>query len=127
LDSYASELGIDFMITLEANHVIPANRVWIASISQGPKNTILNGSYKTTSSFEYQVNVRFYVVVTVAFTYFSLLIQGRIRARDVIRMSDHSARSLVFLALLQSAGEVCCSMAGHGSVATTLDSQNPCV
>ena len=57
LASYQSELDIDFKITLEANHVIPANRVWIGSISQGPKNISLNGTFKTTGTFEYQVKL----------------------------------------------------------------------
>lgn len=53
--SYQSELDIDFKITLEANHVIPKNRVWIGSISQGPRNISLNGTFKTTGTFDYQV------------------------------------------------------------------------
>lgn len=55
LNSYQSELGIDFKFTLEANHVIPKERVWISSIAAGPNNTLLNGTFKTTSTFEYQV------------------------------------------------------------------------
>ena len=57
LSSYQSELDIDFKITLEANHVIPANRVWIGSIAQGPRNTLLNGTFKTTGTFDYQVRL----------------------------------------------------------------------
>jgi Fanconi anemia group J protein len=56
LASYQSELDIDFKLTLEANHVIPAKRVWIGTISQGPRNTLLNGTFKVTGTFEYQVN-----------------------------------------------------------------------
>ncbi|XP_057365993.1 Fanconi anemia group J protein-like [Daphnia carinata] len=52
--SYQTELDIDFKLTLEANHVIPAQRVWIGTISQGPKNTLLNGTFKVTGTFEYQ-------------------------------------------------------------------------
>uniref|UniRef100_A0A0P6DQW9 DNA 5'-3' helicase n=1 Tax=Daphnia magna TaxID=35525 RepID=A0A0P6DQW9_9CRUS len=52
--SYQSELDIDFKLTLEANHVIPAQRVWIGTISQGPKNSLLNGTFKVTGTFEYQ-------------------------------------------------------------------------
>ncbi|XP_046655149.1 Fanconi anemia group J protein homolog [Daphnia pulicaria] len=54
LASYQSELDIDFKLTLEANHVIPAKRVWIGTISQGPRNTLLNGTFKVTGTFEYQ-------------------------------------------------------------------------
>ena len=60
LSSYQSELGIDFKITLEANHVIPPDRVWIGSIAQGPSNTLLNGTFKVTSTFDYQVILFFF-------------------------------------------------------------------
>lgn len=59
LASYQSELDIDFKLTLEANHVIPAQRVWIGTISQGPKNSLLNGTFKVTGTFEYQVYLLF--------------------------------------------------------------------
>ena len=55
LASYQTELDIDFKISLEANHVIPLNRVWVGSISHGPRGTLLNGTFKSTSTFEYQV------------------------------------------------------------------------
>ena len=55
MSSYKSELDIDFKIQLEANHVIPPNRVWIGSISQGPTNVLLNGTFRSTSSYDYQV------------------------------------------------------------------------
>lgn len=65
LASYQTELDIDFKLQLEANHVIPANRVWVGTISQGPRNTILNGTFKTTGTFDYQVNnILFIVLVT---------------------------------------------------------------
>nr|CAG4638258.1 EOG090X01B4 [Cyclestheria hislopi] len=54
LASYQSELNIDFKITLEAAHVIPANRVWVGSISHGPKNILLNGTFRSTGTFDYQ-------------------------------------------------------------------------
>jgi len=57
LASYQSELAIDFKLTLEANHVIPANRVWIGSISHGPNTTLLNGTFRSTGTFEYQVDL----------------------------------------------------------------------
>lgn len=57
LASYQSELAIDFKLTLEANHVIPANRVWIGSISHGPNSTLLNGTFRSTGTFEYQVDL----------------------------------------------------------------------
>ena len=55
LASYQTELDIDFKISLEANHVIPLNRVWIGSISHGPRGTLLNGTFKSTGTFDYQV------------------------------------------------------------------------
>ena len=55
LTSYQTELDIDFKISLEANHVIPLNRVWIGSISHGPRGLLLNGTFKSTSTFDYQV------------------------------------------------------------------------
>ena len=55
LASYQTELDIDFKISLEANHVIPASRVWIGSISHGPRGVLLNGTFRSTGTFDYQV------------------------------------------------------------------------
>lgn len=44
-----------FQISLEANHVIPPNRVWIGSVSHGPNGVNLNGTFRSTGTFDYQV------------------------------------------------------------------------
>ena len=55
MSSYQTELDIDFKISLEANHVIPPSRVWIGSVSHGPNNVLLNGTFRSTGTFDYQV------------------------------------------------------------------------
>lgn len=80
MDSFSSELGMQFGTCLEAPHVIDIDlqvvtnlstqerfpelnvrfnassfQVWAGAISNGPGNYPLNGSYKTADSYSFQV------------------------------------------------------------------------
>ena len=124
LASYQSELDIDFKITLEANHVIPANRVWIGSISQGPKNISLNGTFKTTGTFEYQVKL-VYSINSMGTRFFSFFFcKGWIGTIGFVGEPDNPSRRFVFLAFVQPIRKVGLSMAGHWIVATSVHVQN---
>ncbi|PIA13149.1 DNA repair helicase [Coemansia reversa NRRL 1564] len=54
LESYASELQIDFGSTLEANHVIDPKRFFAMSVECGPSGTPLEAKYKTTNLLQFQ-------------------------------------------------------------------------
>ncbi|CAF1927266.1 unnamed protein product [Brassica napus] len=56
MNSFSSELGMQFGTCLEAPHVIDINLqvVWAGAISNGPGNYPLNGSYKTADSYSFQ-------------------------------------------------------------------------
>ncbi|KAJ4916274.1 RAD3-like DNA-binding helicase protein [Raphanus sativus] len=55
MNSFSSELGMQFGTCLEAPHVIDINlQVWAGAISNGPGNYPLNGSYKTADSYSFQ-------------------------------------------------------------------------
>ncbi|CAH8332947.1 unnamed protein product [Eruca vesicaria subsp. sativa] len=56
MNSFSSELGMQFGTCLEAPHVIDINLqvVWAGAISNGPGNHPLNGSYKTADSYAFQ-------------------------------------------------------------------------
>ncbi|KAJ0265492.1 hypothetical protein HA466_0017680 [Hirschfeldia incana] len=55
MDSFSSELGMQFGACLEAPHVIDANQqVWAAGIFSGPNNQPLNASYKTNGEYPFQ-------------------------------------------------------------------------
>ncbi|CAH8357116.1 unnamed protein product [Eruca vesicaria subsp. sativa] len=55
MDSFSSELGMQFGTCLEAPHVVDANQqVWAAGIFSGPNNQILNASYKTADAYPFQ-------------------------------------------------------------------------
>ncbi|KAI8973453.1 helicase C-terminal domain-containing protein [Mycotypha africana] len=57
LNTFASELGVDFNQRLEANHVIKPSQVWISAIGRGPNNVSLKGVYNTLESLPYQDEV----------------------------------------------------------------------
>lgn len=57
LGSFQSELGIPFQITLEANHVINSENLWVGSIGRGPSNNILNGNFQNSSTFSFQDDI----------------------------------------------------------------------
>ncbi|KFK44185.1 hypothetical protein AALP_AA1G225800 [Arabis alpina] len=55
MNSFSSELGMQFGTCLEAPHVIDANlQVWAGAISKGPGNFPLNASYKTADVDTFQ-------------------------------------------------------------------------
>ncbi|XP_056849683.1 uncharacterized protein LOC108825146 isoform X2 [Raphanus sativus] len=55
MDSFSSELGMQFGSCLEAPHVVDANQqVWAAGIFSGPNNQPLNASYKTNNEYPFQ-------------------------------------------------------------------------
>ncbi|KAL5848005.1 hypothetical protein ACOSQ3_011529 [Xanthoceras sorbifolium] len=55
VNSFSSELGVQFGTCLEAPHVIDVeSQVWAAAISTGPGNYPLNASYKTADGFAFQ-------------------------------------------------------------------------
>lgn len=54
MQSFQSELGTSFPITLEANHVIKQNQCWVTSVSYGPTQIDLNSQYQNTNTYGYQ-------------------------------------------------------------------------
>ncbi|KAI8549287.1 hypothetical protein RHMOL_Rhmol06G0014000 [Rhododendron molle] len=55
MNSFSSELGVQFGTCLEAPHVIDVDsQAWAAVISTGPGNFPLNASYKTADGFAFQ-------------------------------------------------------------------------
>ncbi|CAB4309336.1 unnamed protein product [Prunus armeniaca] len=55
MNSFSSELGLQFGTTLEAPHVIDVeSQVWPAVISTGPGTLSLNASYKTADEYAFQ-------------------------------------------------------------------------
>ncbi|KAK3886088.1 hypothetical protein Pcinc_009742, partial [Petrolisthes cinctipes] len=54
MSSFQSELGVPFKIQLEANHVINKNQVWVGSVSRGPREQLLQATYRHTETWEFQ-------------------------------------------------------------------------
>ncbi|XP_050434380.1 Fanconi anemia group J protein homolog isoform X2 [Adelges cooleyi] len=54
MDSFQSELGTQFPIALEANHVIKADQCWVGSVSAGPNRVDLNGQHQNTNTYGFQ-------------------------------------------------------------------------
>ncbi|XP_057974456.1 uncharacterized protein LOC131162218 isoform X2 [Malania oleifera] len=55
MNSFSSELGVQFGTCLEAPHVIePESQLWAATIPTGAGNYPLNASYKTADGFAFQ-------------------------------------------------------------------------
>ncbi|KAF2310235.1 hypothetical protein GH714_007353 [Hevea brasiliensis] len=55
MNSFSSELGVQFGTCLEAPHVVDTeSQVWAAVISTGPDNYPLNASYKTADEYAFQ-------------------------------------------------------------------------
>ncbi|KAF3793184.1 Fanconi anemia group J protein-like protein [Nymphaea thermarum] len=55
MSSFASELGVQFEICMEAPHVINMeSQLWAAVVSNGPDNVCLNASYKTADNYAFQ-------------------------------------------------------------------------
>ncbi|RLN82371.1 hypothetical protein BBJ28_00010567 [Nothophytophthora sp. Chile5] len=55
MDSFAGELGVDFPIRLEANHVVDMRKqVFVSAIMNGPRHVDLLSTYKNQQNFQYQ-------------------------------------------------------------------------
>lgn len=60
MDSFAGELGVDFPIRLESNHVVNMRKqVFIGAIMNGPGNVDLISTYKNQQKFQYQDSMGF--------------------------------------------------------------------
>ena len=70
MDTFASELGVEFPLRLEAMHVIPDSSVWVGALGTGPDGGTLLGTFKNTDTLMYKDrvgNVVLDVVRTVPF------------------------------------------------------------
>ncbi|KAF4319177.1 hypothetical protein JM18_004674 [Phytophthora kernoviae] len=55
MDSFAGELGVDFLIRLEANHVVNMRKqVFVGAVMSGPGGVDLISTYKNQQKFQYQ-------------------------------------------------------------------------
>ncbi|KAI8814265.1 helicase C-terminal domain-containing protein [Cladochytrium replicatum] len=54
MQSFGSELGTTFPITMQGRHIIKESQVLSAIISAGPNNFMLDGSYKYTQTAQYK-------------------------------------------------------------------------
>ncbi|XP_038970983.1 Fanconi anemia group J protein homolog [Phoenix dactylifera] len=55
MGSFASELGVQFEVSMEVPHVIDVDsQLWAAVIPSGPANCQLNASYKTADGYPFQ-------------------------------------------------------------------------
>ncbi|GFR59172.1 fanconi anemia group J protein [Elysia marginata] len=54
LTSFESELGLEFKIQLEANHVIKDSQVWVGTLGQGPGGGNLQAVFKNLETFTFQ-------------------------------------------------------------------------
>ena len=54
MTSFQSELGVEFPIQLEANHVISRDQVWVGTLSQGPTNKPLMANFRSTETYTFQ-------------------------------------------------------------------------
>ncbi|XP_065827225.1 Fanconi anemia group J protein-like isoform X2 [Oscarella lobularis] len=57
MDTFASELGTPFPISLEANHVIKKSQVWVGTVALGPNQVALDGRFQTSETYRYQDEV----------------------------------------------------------------------
>nr|CAD7449326.1 unnamed protein product [Timema bartmani] len=54
IDTFKSELGTDFPIQLEANHVLSSSQLWVGTVPCGPNSKILNARFKNVNTYEFQ-------------------------------------------------------------------------
>lgn len=57
MDSFASELAMDFPVRLENPHVIQSSQVWGGVITQGPNGSVLNSSFRLRDTPEYKTEI----------------------------------------------------------------------
>jgi len=55
--TFASELDVKFPISLEANHVIDKNQVWVGTLANGPTNYSLNATYRNAQTMNFRDEV----------------------------------------------------------------------
>lgn len=57
LDALAAELDLDFPVRLEANHVVPPERVFAASLARGPGGCKIQATYANQNTFAFQDDI----------------------------------------------------------------------
>lgn len=57
MESFASELALDFPVRLENPHVIKRNQVWGGVVTHGPNNGVLNSSFRFRDTREYKTEI----------------------------------------------------------------------
>ncbi|KAK2847523.1 hypothetical protein Q5P01_010522 [Channa striata] len=57
MGSFSSELGVDFSIKLEANHVINKSQVWVGTVGAGPQGRKLCATFQHAETFAFQDEV----------------------------------------------------------------------
>ncbi|XP_066932023.1 Fanconi anemia group J protein homolog [Clytia hemisphaerica] len=57
MKSFSSELGVDFPISLEANHVIDDSQVLVGNIGSGPTNIAIKANFQNSETFAFQDEV----------------------------------------------------------------------
>ncbi|KAJ0064004.1 hypothetical protein NL108_015738 [Boleophthalmus pectinirostris] len=57
MGSFSSELGVNFTIQLEANHVINKSQVWVGTVGAGPQGRKLYATFQHTETFAFQDEV----------------------------------------------------------------------
>jgi len=54
MESFASELAMEFPVRLENPHVIKQNQVWGGVVTRGPNGNVLNSSFRFRDTIEYK-------------------------------------------------------------------------
>ena len=54
MESFASELAMEFPVRLENPHVIKRNQVWGGVVTRGPNGNVLNSSFRFRDTIEYK-------------------------------------------------------------------------
>ncbi|KAK2912256.1 Fanconi anemia group J protein isoform X1 [Channa argus] len=57
MGSFSSELGVEFSIKLEANHVINKSQVWVGTVGAGPQGRKLCATFQHTETYAFQDEV----------------------------------------------------------------------
>ncbi|XP_072313224.1 Fanconi anemia group J protein [Eucyclogobius newberryi] len=57
MGSFSSELGVNFTIQLEANHVINKSQVWVGTVGAGPQGRKLYATFQHTETYAFQDEV----------------------------------------------------------------------
>ncbi|BFZ04346.1 hypothetical protein BsWGS_07385 [Bradybaena similaris] len=54
MSSFQSELGLEFKIQLETNHVIEDSQVWVGTLGRGPSGSTLQAVFRNLETFTFQ-------------------------------------------------------------------------